>query len=217
MMGGQGDAADQFRRVRRDRRECAGGRRPALRPASRSRTISRSPACPCCRPSAIRRSYRRDRCIGGATIAREGTHCRRDPHRRRRLRHHPRGRNPAAPGCAVSGSSGGSAAAVVAAGLADVALGTDTGGSVAFGTAYTGLIGFKPTRGQIATDGVWPLSPRLDLHIGIIGRDLDIVAQTAECLLTPSPACSACVATPVAAARSQVAGRMRPSRRDGIR
>ena len=94
--------------------------------------------------------------------------------------------NPAAPGCTVGGSSGGSAAAV-AAGLADVALGTDTGGSVRIPAACTGLIGFKPTRGQIATDGVWPLSPSLD-HIGIIGRDLDIVAQTAECLLTPSPA-----------------------------
>ena len=85
-----------------------------------------------------------------------------------------------------AGSSGGSAAAV-AAGLADVALGTDTGGSVRIPAACTGLIGFKPTRGRIATDGVWPLSPSLD-HVGIIGRDLDIVAQTAECLLTPSPA-----------------------------
>src|SRR6266852_3751861 len=95
-------------------------------------------------------------------------------------------KNPAAPGRTVGGSSGGSAAAV-AAGLADVALGTDTGGSVRIPAACTGLIGFKPTRGRIATDGVWPLAPSLD-HIGVIGRDLDIVARTTEALLGPDPA-----------------------------
>jgi Asp-tRNA(Asn)/Glu-tRNA(Gln) amidotransferase A subunit family amidase len=94
--------------------------------------------------------------------------------------------NPAAPNLTVGGSSGGSGAAV-AAGLADVALGTDTGGSVRIPAACTGLIGFKPTRGRIATDGVWPLSPSLD-HVGVIGRDLDVVARTAEALLAPGPA-----------------------------
>src|SRR6266545_4362567 len=94
--------------------------------------------------------------------------------------------NPVAPGRTVGGSSGGSAAAV-AAGLADVALGTDTGGSVRIPAACTGLIGFKPTYGRIATDGIWPLSPSLD-HVGVIGRDLDVVARTAEALLAPGPA-----------------------------
>src|SRR5882672_1020705 len=91
--------------------------------------------------------------------------------------------NPAAPGKTVGGSSGGSAAAV-AAGLADVALGTDTGGSVRIPAACTGLIGFKPTRGRVPTDGLWPLSTSLD-HVGVIGRDLDRVAATAEVLLGP--------------------------------
>ena len=94
--------------------------------------------------------------------------------------------NPVAGGRTVGGSSGGSAAAV-AAGLADVALGTDTGGSVRIPAACTGLIGFKPTRGRIANDGVWPLAPSLD-HVGVIGRDLDIVARTAEVLLGPDQA-----------------------------
>jgi Asp-tRNA(Asn)/Glu-tRNA(Gln) amidotransferase A subunit family amidase len=94
--------------------------------------------------------------------------------------------NPVAGGRTVGGSSGGSAAAV-AAGLADVALGTDTGGSVRIPAACTGLIGFKPTRGRIANDGVWPLSPSLD-HVGVIGRDLNLVARTAEALLGPDHA-----------------------------
>jgi Asp-tRNA(Asn)/Glu-tRNA(Gln) amidotransferase A subunit family amidase len=103
--------------------------------------------------------------------------------------------NPAAPALTVGGSSGGSAAAV-AAGLADVALGTDTGGSVRIPAACTGLIGFKPTRGRIATDGVWPLSPSLD-HVGVIGHDLDVVARTAEALLAPSPTARSPAARPV--------------------
>jgi hypothetical protein len=83
--------------------------------------------------------------------------------------------NPIAPGRTVGGSSGGSAAAV-AAGLADAALGTDTGGSVRIPAACTGLIGLKPTRGRIATDGLWPLAPSLD-HVGVIGRDLDTIGH----------------------------------------
>src|SRR6266852_3979359 len=90
-------------------------------------------------------------------------------------------KNPAAPGRTVGGSSGGSAAAV-AAGLADVALGTDTGGSVRIPAACTGLVGFKPTCGRISIEGTWPLSPSLD-HIGVIGRGLESVARTADVLL----------------------------------
>ncbi len=90
-------------------------------------------------------------------------------------------KNPAAPGRTVGGSSGGSAAAV-AAGLADVALGTDTGGSVRIPAACTGLVGFKPTCGRISIEGTWPLSPSLD-HIGVIGRGLESVAHTADVLL----------------------------------
>jgi aspartyl-tRNA(Asn)/glutamyl-tRNA(Gln) amidotransferase subunit A len=89
--------------------------------------------------------------------------------------------NPIAPDRIVGGSSGGSAAAV-AAGLADLALGTDTGGSVRIPAACTGLVGFKPTLGRIPTAGVWPLAPSLD-HVGLIGAALAPVEQVARVLL----------------------------------
>jgi len=89
--------------------------------------------------------------------------------------------NPVAPDRTVGGSSGGNAAAV-AAGLADVALGTDTGGSVRIPAACTGTIGFKPTRGRIPLDGVWPLSASFD-HVGLIGRDIAGLVRCATVML----------------------------------
>ena len=93
----------------------------------------------------------------------------------------PQTRNPVAPDRIVGGSSGGSAAAV-AAGHCDFAVGTDTGGSVRIPAACTGLYGFKPTYGRVPNDGVWPLTPQLD-HVGIITRDLNVLARTAHVLL----------------------------------
>ena len=66
------------------------------------------------------------------------------------------------------GSSGGSAAAVLA-GMAVASIGTDTGGSVRIPAAVCGLVGLKPSFGEIPTDGVVPLSPTLD-HVGPIAR-----------------------------------------------
>jgi Asp-tRNA(Asn)/Glu-tRNA(Gln) amidotransferase A subunit family amidase len=59
------------------------------------------------------------------------------------------------------GSSSGSAAAV-AAGMADVALGTQTGGSVIRPASYCGIYGYKPTYGMVATSGVKLIAPSLD-------------------------------------------------------
>src|SRR5450830_1513474 len=64
------------------------------------------------------------------------------------------------------GSSSGSAAAV-GAGIVDIALGTQTVGSVIRPASYCGAVGYKPTYGLIPTDGVHALAPTLD-HLGFI-------------------------------------------------
>lgn len=69
------------------------------------------------------------------------------------------------------GSSGGSGSAV-AAGLCDIALGTDTMGSVRIPAAYCGVQGHKPTTGAVPIEGVVPLSTTLD-HVGPLARDVE--------------------------------------------
>jgi len=67
----------------------------------------------------------------------------------------------------TSGGSSGGSAALVAAGVCDLAIGTDTGGSIRIPAAYCGVTGLKPTYGLVPTDGVFPLSPSLD-HSGTL-------------------------------------------------
>jgi aspartyl-tRNA(Asn)/glutamyl-tRNA(Gln) amidotransferase subunit A len=77
-------------------------------------------------------------------------------------------RNPRDPERVAGGSSGGSAAAL-AAGLAPLALGTDTGGSIRVPSAFCGTYGLKPTFGRVSLEGVWPLARTLD-HAGPMAR-----------------------------------------------
>jgi aspartyl-tRNA(Asn)/glutamyl-tRNA(Gln) amidotransferase subunit A len=73
-------------------------------------------------------------------------------------------RNPRDPSRSAGGSSGGSAAALVAS-MCYGAIGTDTGGSVRIPAAACGVVGLKPTIGELSCEGVVPLSRTLD-HVG---------------------------------------------------
>ncbi len=88
--------------------------------------------------------------------------------------------NPLDPDRLVGGSSSGSAVAV-ANGEADIAYGTDTGGSVRLPAACCGIAGMKTTFGRISTRGVWPLSPSLDT-VGPLARDLAGIVQGMDLL-----------------------------------
>ncbi|PHK95180.1 glutamyl-tRNA amidotransferase [Pseudoroseomonas rhizosphaerae] len=89
--------------------------------------------------------------------------------------------NPAAPGCLPGGSSSGSASAV-AAGLADIALGTDSGGSVRVPASLCGLYGLRPTHGRISFEGVCVQAPSFDTA-GWFARDAGAFARAGAVLL----------------------------------
>ena len=78
--------------------------------------------------------------------------------------------NPLDPGRTPGGSSSGCAVAV-AVGSADIAYGTDTGGSIRVPAAFCGTAGLKTTFGRITTEGVRPLAPSLDA-VGPMARDV---------------------------------------------
>ncbi len=92
--------------------------------------------------------------------------------------------NPAAPDRIPGGSSSGSAS-VVAQGLADTALGTDTGGSVRIPASFCGLFGMRPTHGRIPVDGLVALGPSFDT-VGWFARD-GAFLETVGRVLLPTP------------------------------
>jgi amidase len=113
--------------------------------------------------------------------------------------------NPLDPALIPGGSSCGSATAV-ATGEADVALGSDTGGSVRIPAACCGITGLKTTYGRVPLDGVWPLAPSLDT-IGPMAATVDGLV-TGMALLEPGFA--------PAAAPARRIGRLRTTARPEI-
>jgi amidase len=109
-------------------------------------------------------------------------------------------RNPLDPRLIPGGSSSGSAVAV-ADGEADVAYGSDTGGSIRVPAAFCGIAGLKTTHGRLPLDGVWPLAPSLDT----VGPMASTVAGLIEGMALLEPGFR------VAARAAGRVGRLRPA------
>ena len=86
----------------------------------------------------------------------------------------------------VPGGSSSGTAVAVAAGLAPMGIGSDTGGSVRVPAAFNGLVGLKVSFGRISLHGTALLSWSLDT-IGPIGRSVDDCAQVLQALAGPDP------------------------------
>lgn len=76
----------------------------------------------------------------------------------------------------VPGGSSSGAAVAAADGMCEIAIGTDTGGSCRIPGALCGVVGYKPSRQRIPTDGAFPLSYSID-SIGPIARSVEACAK----------------------------------------
>lgn len=94
-------------------------------------------------------------------------------------------RNPHDAARSPGGSSGGSAASIVA-GMALASVGTDTGGSIRIPAAACGIVGLKPGYGEVPLDGVVPLSRTMD-HAGPLAQTVTDVWYVYSSLLGRNP------------------------------
>ncbi|MDY6764471.1 MAG: amidase family protein [Halobacteria archaeon] len=85
----------------------------------------------------------------------------------------------------ISGGSSSGSAAAVGAGEVDLALGSDTGGSVRIPASYCGIVGIKPTYGVVPRYGFAPLAYSMD-HIGTLARDVETAALGLDVISNPS-------------------------------
>ncbi|MEU9686501.1 amidase [Amycolatopsis japonica] len=110
-------------------------------------------------------------------------------------------RNPVDPSTTAGGSSGGSAAAV-AAGMGELSVGTDGGGSIRIPASFCGIVGLKPTHGRIP---LFPASPFGPLsHAGPMARSVDDTALLLDVLAMPDYRDPAALAPPVSTYREAV-------------
>src|ERR671919_1236221 len=92
----------------------------------------------------------------------------------------------------ISGGSSGGSAVAVATGMAQISLGTDTGGSIRVPSSLCGIVGLKPTYGRLSGHGYFPLSPSLD-HVGSLTKSvwdaaviMKYIAEASENNKTPA-------------------------------
>jgi aspartyl-tRNA(Asn)/glutamyl-tRNA(Gln) amidotransferase subunit A len=109
--------------------------------------------------------------------------------------HHGAARNPWNPDAIPGGSSGGSGS-TVAAGMCEVSLGTDTGGSIRIPAALNGVVGLRPSVGRVPNTGSFPVSAAYDT-IGPLARTVTAVAAVYEVIAGYDPADDVSVDCPV--------------------